>query len=327
MGVDKTMAAIRRNFAWTNMRADISEFISQCDSCLKRKTDPSKSTKEPLGAFPEAKKPFSRVHCDILGQLPTTEKGNRYLFTMVDAYSKYFLAVPISQQTAPIIASALIDHLVLKFGAPETLVTDQGANLKSKIFQETLQILGTDHHILAPYAHFSNGQIERMHRTLEEALSSYVNKSQNDWDTIINHILFAINNAPTATSGLSPFEVIFGWQPKTPEDVQLKTPYIDDQDFVANLKRNRIFIRNQQEERQRKAQEARKEQYDEKHNVKEKELQIGDLIYVERGPAVNKLAPRRHGPYQIIRVEGKNVFYLDNGSTRKCHKNNAIKKL
>jgi hypothetical protein len=64
---------------------DVREYIRKCDACAKRK--PGKRVRAPLGDQLEAKEFLDTVSLDIVGPLPVTEKGNKYVHTSTDHFT------------------------------------------------------------------------------------------------------------------------------------------------------------------------------------------------------------------------------------------------
>ena len=56
--------------------------------------------------------------------VPLTSAGNKYILVVVDHFTRYCVAVPLADQTAPSIAKAFIDHWVMRFGVPLRTHTD-----------------------------------------------------------------------------------------------------------------------------------------------------------------------------------------------------------
>lgn len=79
---------------------------------------------------------MERVAVDILGPLPLTRRGNKYVLVMVDCFTKWTEAVALPDQEATTIARAFVDTIVCHFGAPLQIHSDQGRNFESKLFQE-----------------------------------------------------------------------------------------------------------------------------------------------------------------------------------------------
>jgi hypothetical protein len=69
---------------------------------------------------------------DVVGPLSQTLDGNTYVLTFQDELFKYTLAVPIKQQDAMTVARAFVEEIVLKFGIPQAVLTNQGSNFMVK---------------------------------------------------------------------------------------------------------------------------------------------------------------------------------------------------
>jgi hypothetical protein len=63
-----------------------------------------------------------------------TQGSNKYILTFQDDLNKYMVAVPVGQQDAETVARTFVVNIVLKYGTPRILQTDQGANFISEIF-------------------------------------------------------------------------------------------------------------------------------------------------------------------------------------------------
>ena len=114
---------------------------------------------------------FSALHLDLVGPLPESE-GCTYLLTIIDRYSRWLEAVPLSDMTAKSCARALIRHWISRYGVPDTIVTDQGRQFTSDLWNELTVILGIVKKRTTAYHPQANGMIERQHRTLKERLVS-----------------------------------------------------------------------------------------------------------------------------------------------------------
>uniref|UniRef100_A0A1I7WGB5 RNA-directed DNA polymerase n=1 Tax=Heterorhabditis bacteriophora TaxID=37862 RepID=A0A1I7WGB5_HETBA len=98
--VDKTKGAIRRRFYWTGLDEEVREFVKNCVKCQSRKPDPRQITKEPMGTMEESKMPSEKWHISILEPLPQTEKRNRYVLSMKDAFRRWIVTNALLSQDA-----------------------------------------------------------------------------------------------------------------------------------------------------------------------------------------------------------------------------------
>ena len=93
----------------------------------------------------EAKAPFRIVAADILGPVTLAKTSQaRYILVISDLYTKYAVAVPVKDMTAKTVATTLVEEWILKFGAPDTLHTDQGTNFNSEVMKDLRQIFMID---------------------------------------------------------------------------------------------------------------------------------------------------------------------------------------
>jgi hypothetical protein len=63
---------------------------------------------------------------------------------VINYFTKWPEAIAIPDQTAPIVAEALVEHIVSRFGCPLQIHSDQGRNFESEVLQATMKILGSD---------------------------------------------------------------------------------------------------------------------------------------------------------------------------------------
>ena len=77
--------------------------------------------------------PMKRVAMDVLGPLPESEQGNKYLLIVADYLTKWTEAFPISDQGATTVAEILVKEVVSRYGVPQVLHCDQGRNFESTV--------------------------------------------------------------------------------------------------------------------------------------------------------------------------------------------------
>ena len=135
------------------------------NACAER-NDPPKKSRSPL-IVEQSGYPMERVAIDIIGPLPKTNNGNRYILVAVDYFTRWPEAYAIPNQEARTIAQTLVDEWVCRYGVMQRLHTDQGRNFESDVFKEITNILGIKKTRTTPYHPQSDGMVERMNRTLK----------------------------------------------------------------------------------------------------------------------------------------------------------------
>jgi hypothetical protein len=95
-GIARTIAAIKRKYWWESLNKDVRDYINACEACAKRKT--GNRIVAPPGDSLEANEFLDVISLDVVGPLPVTEKGNKYLLTFVDHFTRFCESVPIPTQ-------------------------------------------------------------------------------------------------------------------------------------------------------------------------------------------------------------------------------------
>ena len=154
--------------------------------------------------------PLERVALDILGPLPDSDRGNKYILIIGDYFSKWTEAYAIPNQEATTVARVLVEEFVARFGIPRQIHSDRGRNFESKVFQEMCKSLGMDKTRTTPLHPQSDGMIEHFNRTIERMLSKFVAENQRDWDSHLPILMMAYRSAVHETTSFTPCELMFG---------------------------------------------------------------------------------------------------------------------
>ena len=80
------------------MKKDIEDYVRSCDSCKRKKED--REFVAPLGSVQEPTAPFEVTAIDVSGSYSVTPKGNKFLLTFIDHFSRYLEAYTIPDQKA-----------------------------------------------------------------------------------------------------------------------------------------------------------------------------------------------------------------------------------
>ena len=208
-GRKRTYALLRREYFWPGMPADVADHIRRCDQCQQSK--PLSAKKRPIAKYPRSDR-FKTVHIDIVGPLPVSRRGNRFLVTMMDRFTRWFDAIPVRNcPTGEDCAGILFTHWFARFGLPQTLISDQGAQFEGQVFSELLKLAGVKHARTNPYRPQTNGLIERQHRVMKEALAAHCEDRKEMWEDALGATLYGLRVAP-GEDGYTPAELVYGEQ-------------------------------------------------------------------------------------------------------------------
>ena len=109
----------------------------------------------------------TRIGTDILGPLPETPRGNKYILVVTDYFTKWVEVFAVPDQTAVTCAEKILNEVVARFGTPLSLHSDQGRNYESVLFAELCVLLEIRKTRTSPGNPRCNGLTERFNRTLE----------------------------------------------------------------------------------------------------------------------------------------------------------------
>ncbi|VDI10342.1 Hypothetical predicted protein [Mytilus galloprovincialis] len=138
LGMRKTLEKIRQSYYWPGLQADVRAYVAGCDKCAMRKT-PTKKKRAPM-AIVETSSPMERLATDILGELPETENGNRYILVVSDYYTKWTESFPMPNMEASTVVKIIVE-VIARFGVPSWIHSDQGRQYESRIKLKHKQVL------------------------------------------------------------------------------------------------------------------------------------------------------------------------------------------
>ncbi|MCP3923407.1 MAG: transposase family protein, partial [Desulfobacterales bacterium] len=206
------------------------------------------------------KKPFEILHIDVVGPMPVTPDGNRYLVTMRDRFSGFVRAIPVSSASARNCALVLVSEWFNLFGCPKMLLSDRGSEFLNSIFDILERIYQIKRVVTTSYHPETNGFLERWHRFLKEYFRThYISKGTAlnewaSWDWVVYQVVGAYNATKSPRMGFSPFKLLFGRNFLMPPDVSMilsdmpittKDKETDLGEFMRILKDSQHVIRKQ----------------------------------------------------------------------------------
>ena len=208
MGIAKTLDRIATHFSWPGLSSDVRKFCATCPQCqlVARKL---RSHRVPLRPVEVVTEPFKKIAIDIVGKLPRSTSGYKYILTIVDYATRYPEAIPLRTTSSKAIADALIQYFS-KVGIPDEMVPDQGSNFISKLMAQLYEQLGITKIKTSIYHPQANGLVERFNGTLKTMLKKFVGEHVQAWDRCLPYLLFAYREVPCESTGYFPFELLYG---------------------------------------------------------------------------------------------------------------------
>ena len=153
---------------------------------------------------------------------------------MVDCFSLWAEACPLSDKTAISVADAFFSNIVCRFGMASVIYSDQGREFENKVMHE-LCILGGSHKTkTTPYHPESDGLVERFNRTPLMMLAMFAGEHKDDWDDFLPPVMMAYRSSVHESTGFSPHRLMFGEECTLPMDIGLPRRHPDPAEDVAS---------------------------------------------------------------------------------------------
>ena len=330
-GIKKTYDRITTEFYWPGIHADVQRYCRSCDIC-QRTTPKGRVSKVPLGRMPLIDRPFKRVAVDLIGPIaPITDRGNRYILTMVDYATRYPEATALKSIEAETVAEALVT-MFTRVGVPEEILSDQGSQFLSGIMKEVSRMLSIGQLHTTVYHPMCNGLVERFNGTLKAMLRRMCAERPKDWDRYLPALLFAYREVPQESLQFSPFELLYGRTVRGPMSI-LKELWIR-QKADPEVKVTYQYVMELQDRLQEtcelakqellKAQSKQKKYYDVKS--KERMFQPGDKVLILLPSDDNKLLMQWKGPFEILERKNGHDYRVQLKDRVKMFHANMLKK-
>ena len=304
LGLRKTLAKIRQGYYWPGLQKDVKLYVAGCSFCSQKKP-PNKKKRAPMQIV-ETGFPMERIAMDILCELPVTSGGNKHILVISDYYTKWTECFAMPSIEAKTVAKLLVEEVIVRFGTPYVIHTDQGVQFESNLFQEMCRLLQIQKTRTTPYHPQSDGMAERNNRTILTMLSAFVNEHQNDWGEHLPYISMAYRAAEHETTGNTPNYMMLGREVTTPLDIQYCMPR-----SIAHIPQNRWawILKDRMEETHKHVREnvkgamhRQKKYYDQK--LSWQSFQPGDQVFVYfpnvKPGLTTKLACLWRGPFKVI---------------------------
>ena len=329
-GIDRTVELVRERYYWPRLYQEVSQKVKTCDRCIRRKIPPDAHRPVPLVSI-STSEPMELVCMDYLGLEPS-KGGIENILVITDHFTRYAVAIPTRNQTAKLTAKVLFENFVVHYGFMSRLHSDQGRNFESKIVAHLCRMAGVEKSCTTPYHAMGNGMTERFNQSLLNMLGTLGEEQKIDWKSFVPSLVHAYNCTRHESTGYTPYELMFGRQPKLSIDVYLG---VQDRktgeeycEYVEKLKQRLELAYKIASEQAAKSAGRYKKSYD--FRARESVLKQGDLVLVRRVAFTgkHKLEDRwEKDLYKVLNKPDSNIpVYVvgrvnGKGSKRTLHRN------
>lgn len=278
---------------------------------------------------------MDRIATDVLGPLPETPRGNKFILVVTDQFTKWVEIFPVPNWTAVTCAEIILNEVIGRWGCPLDLHSDQGKNYESHIFAELCRLLEIRKTRTSAGNPRCNGQTERFNRTLIRMIKAYLKGQQREWDRNLGCLAAAYRAVPHEATGMTPNLLMLGREVRLPAEVMFGSLSSEGEeiatygDYVDLLKQRMQHAHDLARKHLSSVAKRQKQTYDAKlsfHKYHE-----GDLVWYLTDIGQLHIAPKLRVPYEgphlvIQKLNDLNyVIQLDERGKKKVVHHNRLK--
>ena len=307
--LDKMFDKIKDRYYWPQMYETIRQYVRSCDACQRRGKNKNKQYLHPIPTY----SPFHQIGIDIVGPLPKTSRGYKYIVVAIDYLTKWPEARALRRATAEEVSSFIYEDIICRHGCPSKLLSDRGTHFNNQVIAGLMEKFQIKHLFSTPYHPQTNGLVERFNHTLCESLAK-LSEQEKQWDDKIPPVLFAYRTSKNATTKMTPFYLTYGREAKLPID-NLSDCIDTIQTRLTNLIDNVPIVR-ENTRRQIAEQQLKQKDYHDKQIKNSRNFQIGEKVLKYKATKdkqwSGKLNPNWDGPFYIHDVLVHGAYKLRN---------------
>ena len=222
-----------------------------------------------------------------------------------DYFTKFAEAYPLPNQEAKTCATVLVEQFMLRYGIPSVLHSDQGRNFDGELLRGVCELLEIKKTRTSPLHPQSDGLVERLNRTLKEALRKLAYENPQTWDKHLRYVMAAYNSSRQSSTEETPNYLMFGREVVTPLTLLDPLPEepMNEHAYVQALRERMEVAYEWVRLKLSRSLERQRRNYDKA--VKEETFQVGELVWVYQPTAIGvpsrALNPKWRGPLRVVK--------------------------
>jgi hypothetical protein len=164
--------------------------------------------------------PFRGWGMDMIGKInPPSSKGHQFILAITDYFTKWVEAVPMKSVTSRDVINFVKEHVIHKFGIPQTITTDGGSVFISDEFKKFIADMGIKLIKSSPYYAQANGQAEASNQSLIKLIKRKIDEYPRSWYEVLLEALWAYRVSYHGATRTSPYHLVYGQEAVLPWEI------------------------------------------------------------------------------------------------------------
>ena len=312
LGIRKTLQDFRRRFEGVRDRMICQAVVSSCLGC--QVGSDHRPRKVPQGQI-ESTSPWDILSIAVMGPFVSNRRGERYVLSIIDCFTKYLILVPLKDRTASTVSKALYERVIVDFGCPRKILSDRGTELAGRIWTDLMDLLWVQRVLTSPYYPQGNGIVECSHHAINNLLRSHMaGKDDGSWVDLLPGVMLIFNEMTGDHHGFTASQIFWGQSMNLPVDLVHGEPAKESRNTGGYVKK----LQQRLQEIRRTVAPFNRRQEKKKENL----FKVGELVLIFQQPMERdyKLSPKWRGPFPIIKIENPfQVCYDDRRREKIAH--------
>ena len=318
-GIERTTKWLKERVWWERMNGSVEKYVKGCESCQRNKPN---SRAGHMGLPMSIERPERAWDCitmDFIGPFPKTARGYDSVLVIVERVTRWVYYIPVrTTNTAQEVFAVLNARVLANHGIPSSIISDRDSRFTSHFWEGVWSQMGTALKRSTAFHPQTDGQSERQVRTVVEAMRAYIDAGQGNWDIILPQLQFAHNTSVSASTGMSPYEMMYGRTARTPLDAELEADGVALRGIYPGAKQLSERIKEAESRAREITEKAQAHQRQQSMRGRSAvTVKEGDLVWLanknmklDSNNRARKLEPLFFGPYKIISMKGSNAATL-----------------
>ncbi|VFQ70931.1 unnamed protein product [Cuscuta campestris] len=167
--------------------------------------------------------PFARFGLHIVRAFHVAQASKKYVVVAIDYFTKWVEAEAYATITTKQCQKFVWQDIITRFGAPRSIVSDNGPQFRNPCFTKYLEDFGITHNKASVAYPQGNGQVENANRTIVDGIKKRLGKAKKNWLEELPHIIWAYRVTSRRATGETPFALTYGCEARLPIEAKIPT--------------------------------------------------------------------------------------------------------
>ncbi|XP_055814170.1 uncharacterized protein LOC129883559 [Solanum dulcamara] len=214
------------------MEHDCCKYVQKCHQCQVH-SDLIRVPPHELNAM-SSPWPFVAWGMDVIGPIePSTSNGHRFILASIDYFTKWVEEASYKSVTKKVIVDFVRNNLICRFGIPDSIITDNGANLNSHLMKEICEQFKINHRNSTAYRPQMNGAVQAANKNIKKILRKIIG-NHRCWHEMLPYALLGYRTTVRTSIGATPYLLVYGTEVVIPFEVEIPSLRIIQEAELSN---------------------------------------------------------------------------------------------